>query len=482
MSSRPTTTRLALAGALLTASAGIGCRPPEPAPLLVPAADAGPAPTVTRIPLTLDEDQLHLYEQKKSRLSFDGFDARLQRYEDQLTDVVSFAETMTPFESFVYDASHDRFIVPGFWAVSRTGDLIYDPPPLAAPAGVQQRPNAELRGAFDRFDCQVIVAVRYEASVITLLCARTVATRAPHRRPNPDVIVFVRIDARTLEHIESYWLPPAPGWDPWSTVERFLESGEVVVGVDASAGARWFPIPRTQGSRYATLRIDAGGGVDITQRGRWYSAGVTRRGEVVGVTAHRRRGALLWFDRGGVQHVRIPLDHAKLSATHAEGVCTLDGAQLGRGSTLSCFDRNGPLRWRRRAPELIDGWSVDDDGWSFFFERHQGDLRATLVAVTPDGVIAWRAPVDPPLGTLLVAGDELCFVPERQPYSRSFAPELVCIGPGTVNRSPSPPCAHEKRWDKTRGRCYDDGADARRSAAGSNVLDAEGLVALWIVE
>ncbi len=420
--SRPTTTRIALAGVLLSATAG--CRPPELPALLVPAPEAVVAPTVTRIPLALDEEQLRMYELREASI------VGLWKWRREETAVVSFAGTMTPLESFVYDTSRDRFIVPGFWALSRAGELTFDPPPLAAPAGVSQQSNAELRREVDYSGCEGIIAVRYEMDTITVLCADTSSTRGHHGRRYPDVLNLGRIDARSLELVEWLALPPAPGWNSWSTLEHFLESGDVVIGIEASARQRrWMTIPRTQGRRRATVRIDPSGEVDVISRGQWYSAGVTRQGEVVGVTSRGRRAALLWLDRDGAQRARIPLDYAGSTATYADGVCTLEQVERKIGGTFTCFDRDGRLLWRRFTHGWIISWVVDDEGWSYFLGQYEQDPVYTLVAVGPDGMIAWRVPMGPLVGTLLVAGDDLCFVAEHSPDSELLAPELVCVGP-----------------------------------------------------
>jgi hypothetical protein len=421
------TTRFALAGVLLTlvTGAGIGCRPPDRAPLLVPADDAVLAPTVTRIPVALDEDQREFFESGKVPIAFDRYSTMLQHYVYQRTKVMSFTGTTTPFEDFVYDASHDRFIVPGHTAVSRTGELTFDPPPLVAPPGLRPRLSAEMREAFhDRRMCEVTVAVRIQPDFITALCTIVaVETYNRHRRGRryyPDMIDWGQMNASSFKAdygSKSHSLPLAPGWDSWSSVEHFLESGELVIGVETSS---WLG-PPIRGSRYATVRIDRRGEREVIHRGRWQSARVTRQGEVVGVVRRAGRGVLLGLDRDGKQRFREVLDESAVVASHAEGVCTLERSHAGTSGTLSCFDRDGELQWRRFAPYLAGGWLVADDGWNYFFDDFPNTRRAILVAVNPEGMIAWRLPVDPPVTYLHVAGDDLCFV--------VYPPGLVCIGP-----------------------------------------------------
>jgi hypothetical protein len=422
--SRPMTTYLTLAGALLTANASSACRPPQPAPLLVPAADALLAPTVTRIPIVLDEERLQMYGVRAAWVSdserWGGGGQRRYEVGDDRRHKVYFGGTTVPFESFVYDASHDHFIVPGFWAVSRTGAFTFDPPPMVAVSGVQEPTSVVPR-------CDVVIAVHYQADAISAVCTVVGTTRSPHGFSLPDVLELGRIGRRSFDSTGEGRFHLASGWSAWSTVAHFIETGDVVVGIDtASRGRHARPRPKLR--RYVTVRIDARGEKKVIQRGEWYSAGVTRQGEVVGVISDRRRADLLWLDRDGTQKFRVALDSPGLLAFHADGACTLEGVESRPGGILTCYDREGQLRWRRHAFDLVGGWTVDEQGWSYFYEQHQGGPRYTLVAVDPEGMIAWRVPLVPPVSYLLVAGDDLCFLPEPW-LDEPFTPELVCIGP-----------------------------------------------------
>lgn len=402
--------------ALTSAATGIGCVRQEAAPFLVPPKPPPPAPVSTRVALT-----------------FEGGEEEIFLHPGRANDLHRFAGTTTPFEQFIYDADRDRFVLPGFWAIDRSGRARFDPEPLAGPPGAAVRPSAELRGALGRSpdDVEVILAVWYGEDAIVVLCSERVPNkRTAHQRRMPDALLVERLDPSSLERLDETRLALAEGWRARSTLARFLRDGTVVAAVAAPAWyRRWFPIPTPQGSRHPTVRIEPLGEVELVRRGRWYSAGVTDDGEVVGVVERSGRAALLGLDRDDGRRFRVELERPGLVATHAGGVCILDSAWPAAGATIACFDRNARLQWRRRTPGWVNDWMVDDAGWIYLVATYGRGERPTIVAVNPAGSIAWSLPAAPPPGGMMAAGEDLCFVTEAPPDARSWKPELVCIGP-----------------------------------------------------
>lgn len=417
---------------LLAAGVIVGCASRQPAPVLVPGDDGALAPKVTRIELALDEQRLQLFSSKLAPFWTEGVDA------ERSSDFFSFAASTSPFESFVYDERADRFIVPGIWSLSRTGSLSFHPPPLAAGPEVAHPGDAELRTRLRRTTCPLLVAVDHRPESVMVLCADARPARGyPSHRyrrglSRPDSMFLVRLDPHhDLRELDFRELPIAASWDAWSTVTRFLESGEVVVAIAApSVYIPWRgPVSRPPRSRHPTLRIDPRGGLAVIRRGWWLSAEVTKGGDVIGTVRRFGGAALLGLDRDGGQRFRVELEQPGIAKAHQDGVFVLESAAPVAGATITCFDGKGQLRWRRHTPGSVTDWMVDDAGWAYLVATYEGAQRPTIVAVSPEGSIAWSLPGAPPKGGMMAAGDDLCFVTEAGEEPSAVPPELVCIGP-----------------------------------------------------
>ena len=111
--------------------------------------------------------------------------------------------------------------------------------------------------------------------------------------------------------------------------------------------------------------------------------------------------------------------------------------------TVASYDRELELRWRRRSPNMLQDWIVDDEGWMFFLIRGSltyspyGNDEAPLgiMAVEPDGEVAWKTWIPPrpparewgePNGALVLAEDDLCYYAA---YSEDGKSELICLSP-----------------------------------------------------
>lgn len=429
---RPPSRPLPLVVPLLAAGVIVGCASRRPAPALVPGDDGAPVPKVTRIELALDERRLQLFSGKLAPFWAEGVDP------ERSSDFFSFADSTSPFESFVHDERTDRFIVPGIWSLSRSGSLSFHPPPLAAGPEVPLRGAAELRAALRSVTCPLLVAVDQQPESVMVLCvdARPARGYPSHRYRRglnrPDSIFLVRLDPRhDLRELDFRELRIAGAWDAWSTVKHFLESGEVVVALAERSvyiPGRG-PVSRPPRSRHPTLRIDPRGRLEVIRRGCWLSAEVTKGGDVIGVVRRFGGAALLGLDRDGGQRFRVELEQPGIVKAHQDGVCVLASASPVAGATIGCFDRKGQLRWRRHTPGSVTDWMVDDAGWAYLVATYEGAQRPTIVAVSPEGSIAWSLPGAPPKGGMMAAGDDLCFVAEAGKEPSAVPPELVCIGP-----------------------------------------------------
>ncbi|MBC8072091.1 MAG: hypothetical protein IAG13_27470 [Deltaproteobacteria bacterium] len=293
-----------------------------------------------------------------------------------------------------------------------------------------------------------IHAVWYGTDAIVVLGTPSLLTKerahAPRRH---DRFVVKRLDARTLRlldevslPLEDNWNHDGSGWDPRRTVSGFLRDGSLVVALAAPRWERrnvhWSEgrIPRTQGAAHVTLRLSATGTTTILHRGRWRSATVTPRGDVVGIQRRAGRAVLLGIDAQGQRLFRRAFDDyrtARIVAGHAHGACVRgDAASDSTATLIACFDRNADPLWQRVVPWVGD-WIVDDAGWVYIsiWNAHalDPDDAVQITAIDPEGTTVWSVPGDPSLhGMMLVGENEICYV--TQP-PKGEVPELVCIEP-----------------------------------------------------
>ncbi|MGH1347938.1 MAG: hypothetical protein ACRBN8_40665 [Nannocystales bacterium] len=137
---------------------------------------------------------------------------------------------------------------------------------------------------------------------------------------------------------------------------------------------------------------------------------------------------------------------ALVASTSPNGVYVLE-EDHGKGLRhfVALYDRELQLQWRRGVPSPVRDWFVDDSGWIYLAmmsprvritAREYGSRTFEIIAVTPQGETGWRwvhAPKPPArywesltVGTMVAAGDDLCFSMEGDPAAQ---PELVCLSP-----------------------------------------------------
>lgn len=378
------------------------------------------APKVRRVPVTFGSGGLLDFIEKEATIV-------LARDPPEEESRVAFANRTTPFENFIYDPEKDRFVVPSFWALTRSGTLTFAPPPLTW-TGPVPLPDADLRRISRDAFCDVILAAHMTQHDTVLLCTSLSHAFQPEAPDLRDVVVRVSFDAGSAEVRARKGLAIARGWDATSMLWEFLATGRLFVAVEGNVLER-----RVSPARHPTLRIDAGDEVHVLSKRTWHSATVTDDGRVVGVTRSAGRASLHGLDGEGQRRFHVPLRDAGIVARHSEGVCVREGVGY-RDATIECFDRQGLLRWRRTTTGRVRDWMVDDDGWIYLVQDGRGE-RKRIVAVSPSGSIVWSFPAGPPHGGLVAVDDDLCFVSEVDNDGRGAPPELVCIGPRHGARS-----------------------------------------------
>ncbi len=431
------------------------------APRLAPAAVGSATPTITRVAVQLAPDEREMF--------FEG----AIRDENGEWRRPGLGGTLNPLYGFVYDEASDRFVVPGFHAVDRSGVVTFGTqPPSRPPVSVRLTTDELASGWFGsrgypplaKEECH-IQAVWYGIESITLLCAPLWPVKSnPHERPRPLRFSVKYLDPRVRTNrllrevtlpLRHDWYDERKGWDPRSTLARFLVDGSVVAEIDTTLHGRrgggtfgrTLPI---HGALRATVRIDSNGNTKVLHRGGLDSAHVTAEGKVVGVRARRHRQVLLGVDADGKGMFRRAFSSFGPDAQvggYANGACILStppGSAAG-SKTIACFDLEAELRWQRSIP-MASEWAVDDAGWVYAAWRNPSAAeseRGHLSAIDPQGTTAWTINVLAPSELQLVRDDELCFFDgvktpnstklaftDRAPDPAEWDPgELVCIHP-----------------------------------------------------
>ncbi len=405
-----------------------GCRVDlgESSTPLAPAAGVGPGPAVHRVELKQGEDDLS---------SLGG----------------GRGQSTSPFGQTIYDAARRRLFVAGMYSIDRDGIVTLQPEPMAGPAGAALRSLDELQEALghcwrrsDEGVCEnhvdVILAVWYGDDVTVVLHSELRRNKPnAHSFTGPDLLYISRLEPDTLNPLGTARLElPMEGelWggksrDAQRLLEGFVRDGTVVVEAGLGRrGRRGAHRLSHAGGRIGQVRVDPNGAMTVLDRNKWRVT-ATELGLPNAAAARKifsqRRGALV-------------------ASTSPNGVYVLE-EDHGKGLRhfVALYDRELQLQWRRGVPSPVRDWFVDDSGWIYLAmmsprvritAREYGSRTFEIIAVTPQGETGWRwvhAPKPPArywesltVGTMVAAGDDLCFSMEGDPAAQ---PELVCLSP-----------------------------------------------------
>lgn len=96
---------------------------------------------------------------------------------------------------------------------------------------------------------------------------------------------------------------------------------------------------------------------------------------------------------------------------------------------LSCFDRQLEPRWTRSVGDRVNDWLVDEDGWVYLgIPGPNNVVDGEIIAVTPNGAIAWRLATTIGPDRIMLVGDDLCVIPDPTDYPEPAA-QIVCVSP-----------------------------------------------------
>lgn len=310
-------------------------------------------------------------------------------------DLRSPAGTTFPFQRPVFDAQHDRFVLPGFYAVERNGRTTHGLEVLEAGGspGVAHRPVIR-----DRSDHRIVAIWRGPESTVVLHGSMVPRKNNPHGCRNPSNIQVSVFAKEGGARRASYVLTLADGWDARAALDRFLVDGNLVAPVDArqsdelagryDRGRRLSAILRR---RSATIRIDALGHVSVLPRERreWPAAIRAPSSKAASVVwqVHELgpRPRLAAVSPGGSERVHTLPRGADVTslAVHDDGACAL--VRRGYAYELTCLDGDARVRWARRLPkEATRELVVDADGRLYL------TMVDGVVALDPSGAVAWR--------------------------------------------------------------------------------------------
>ncbi len=398
---------------------------------LVPAAGVGPGPAVHRIELKRDGGDLPSVERYRLRGS------------------------TSPFDQTLYDAARDRFLVAGRYSIDRRGNVTLDPEPMTGPPGAKVRPIIEILvalGICESQDCErkwgleSVAAVWFGRHAIVVLTAPLQGNRLRGSRfLSPDRLTITSLHPETLERIRTVELNMPTESEVWGRkspgsvqrmMERFVRDGTVVV--DAGLGRR---IDRggvhvaKDRRRISQVRVDPNGAMTVIDRNKW-----------------RVTAAEFGLRNAAAARKMVHGPGAIAVGNSPNGVYVLEeDSGEGLRHYVALYDRELQLQWRRSLPNPVMDWFVDDSGWIYVsmmspkirvLPGEHGSRTFEILAVTPEGETAWRwvhRPKPPArywesltVGTMVAAGDDLCFSMEsksRPPKSSPSVPELVCLSP-----------------------------------------------------
>lgn len=421
---------------IVAATLVVGCRvaPGEGSTPLAARAEVRPTPSVRRVAFKANDKDRRAY-----------------------SAVRNFGGWRWPFHMLIYDEPRDRFFVPGLYSVDRLGNVTIEPAPMTGPSGASLERFDEIQEAlgFCRWEqgeticdsgSHAVIAVWYGPRTIVVLSRRFAGPGHAESFDSPGEVSVSALDAETLEFVGGALLEvPELGrsWgvgDAGSTTRmlaRFLRDGTVII--DAGLGARG----RRGGHRLAhgtgrigQVRVDSNGAMTVLDRNKW-----------------RVTAAELGLRNAAAARKMVRRSGAIAVGNSPNGVYVLE-EDYGKGLRhyVALYDRELQLQWRRSVPSPVRDWFVDDSGWIYLAMMsprvrvaagEYGSRTFEIIAVTPQGETAWRWVLSPKpparywesltVGTMVAAGDDLCFSMEGDPGAATHdpapLPELVCLSP-----------------------------------------------------
>lgn len=399
---------------------------------LAPPAGIGPGPAVHRVELRRDGGDLPSVERYRLRGS------------------------KSPFDQTLYEAARDRLLVAGRYSIDRSGNVTLDPEPMTGPPGAKIRPVIEIQealglcgrqGCDPKYGGDLVAAVWYGSDAVVVLTAPLSGNKPVGSRfVSPDRLTITSLHPETLEPMRTVELEMPKESEVWGRkspgsvqrmVDRFVRDGTVVV--DAGLGPRTYKagVHVAKDRRHiGRVRVDPNGAVTVLERNKWRAtaAELGLRNAAAARKIVRRSGAIAVANSPNGVYV-LEEDHGK-----------------GLRHYVALYDRDLQLQWRRSVPNPVRDWFVDDSGWIYLAimsprvrvgAGEYGSRTFEILAVTPNGETGWRwvhGPKPPArywerltVGTMVAAGDDLCFSMEKEPgpSTRDSAPspELVCLSP-----------------------------------------------------